>query len=441
MAVNLRALAQVVARSRAVAPAGVVAAVSSVQRRFSTSRPRQQKKQEVSVFPGARAAFTETMQFTDPSKTVPMEIYRVMDRHGKIFDPSQDPNLGEETILKMYHTMLELQAMDNVLYEAQRQGRISFYMTNYGEEGTQIGSAAALDLNDMIFGQYREAGVLLYRGFSVEQCMNQCYSNKLDFGKGRQMPVHYGSRELNFQTISSPLATQMPQATGAAYALKRQGKGHCVVCYFGDGAASEGDAHAAMNFAATLEAPVIFICRNNGYAISTPTKEQYRGDGIAARGPAYGMETIRVDGNDIFAVYNVTKEAHRRASTQHKPVLIEAMTYRIGHHSTSDDSSAYRSLQEVNYWDKEDHPISRLRGYMTDKGWWDDAKETAAKLAARKKILTEFAKAEKILKPSINEMFTDVFDDVPLHLQRQKKEMEEHIAKYPKEYALEIHDK
>jgi 2-oxoisovalerate dehydrogenase E1 component alpha subunit len=170
---------------------------------------------------------------------------------------------------------------------------------------------------------------------------------------------------LNFQTISSPLGTQLPQAVGAAYALKRSDRKACVICYFGDGAASEGDFHAALKYnnsvqlndfsmAATTESPVIFFCRNNGYAISTPTKEQYRGDGIgmlisilpwskASRGHGYGMSTIRIDGNDTLAVYNATKEARRICIEENKPVLIEALTYRVGHHSTSDDSSAYRS--------------------------------------------------------------------------------------------------
>ncbi len=155
--------------------------------------------------------------------------------------------------------MLKLNRMDQVLYDAQRQGRISFYMTNYGEEASHVGSAAALDPKDEIFGQYREAGVLMYRGFSLDDFMNQCYSNELDPGKGRQMPVHYGSKDLHFQTISSPLATQIPQAVGAAYALKLKEANLCVICYFGEGAASEGDFHAALNMAATTGSPVIFF--------------------------------------------------------------------------------------------------------------------------------------------------------------------------------------
>ena len=148
-----------------------------------------------------------------------------------------------------------------------------------------------------------------------------------------------------------------------------------TICYFGDGAASEGDAHTAMNFAAVFDVPMIFFCRNNGYAISTPVKEQYRGDGIAARGPGYGIVTIRVDGNDLLAVYNATKAAREIAVKESRPVLIEAMTYRLGHHSTSDDSTAYRSVDEMNSWEKDDNPILRFKQYLVSKGWWNSEKD------------------------------------------------------------------
>ncbi|XP_033127978.1 2-oxoisovalerate dehydrogenase subunit alpha, mitochondrial-like [Anneissia japonica] len=314
-------------------------------------------------------------------------------------------------------------------------------MTNYGEEGTHVGSAAALDDRDIVYGQYREAGVLMWRGYPLRSFMNQCYGNSDDLGHGRQMPVHYGSKELNFFTISSPLATQMPHASGAAYALRRAGADICVVCYFGEGAASEGDAHAAFNFAATLDAPVIFFCRNNGYAISTPTAEQYRGDGIASRGEGYGMTTVRVDGNDIFAVYNTVKEARKICLEQSKPVLIEAMTYRLGHHSTSDDSSAYRSVDEVNYWDKEDHPIGRLRSFMINKGWWDMDKEKSWMKEARRQVMEGFQAAEKLKKPSPTQMFLDVYDEPPKRLQEQLTEMKNHVEQYKEHYPVKTFEK
>ncbi|ORY00138.1 Dehydrogenase, E1 component [Basidiobolus meristosporus CBS 931.73] len=323
--------------------------------------------------------------------------------------------------------------MDLILYEAQRQGRISFYMTSYGEEA-YIGSAAGLSSEDIVFGQYRESGVLLYRGFTMDEFMNQCYSNELDYGKGRQMPVHYGSTKHNFHTISSPLGTQIPHAAGAAYTLKMEGKKNCVMCYFGDGAASEGDFHAALNMAATMKCPVIFFCRNNGFAISTPTSDQYRGDGIASRGIGYGIDTIRVDGNDVWAVYNATKEARRLATEEHRPVLIEAMTYRIGHHSTSDDSSAYRSKKEVEDWERTDNPLVRMRKYLENKGWWNGEKEKSFRSDIRIKLLKSFTNAEKAKKPAVKEMFEDVYDQLTPNLIEQKAELEGILKKYPEYY-------
>ncbi|XP_039249417.2 2-oxoisovalerate dehydrogenase subunit alpha, mitochondrial-like [Styela clava] len=392
-------------------------------------------------YPGYKTEYVHKLEFLEPNTEDGIPVYRVMSREGAIIDETQDPQLDNETLVKMYKSMSMLNSMDRIMYESQRQGRISFYMTNYGEEGTHVGSAAALEDRDLVFGQYREAGVLMWRGFSLGEFMDQCYANINDPAQGRQMPVHYGSKKLNFYTISSPLATQMPQAAGAAYAVKlSEEPDRCVICYFGEGAASEGDAHAALNFAATLDAPCIFFCRNNGYAISTPTSDQYRGDGIGGRGPGYGIITIRVDGNDLLAVYNATKRARKIAVEESRPVLIEAMTYRVGHHSTSDDSSAYRSVDEVNYWDKKDHPINRFRLYITKRGAWDDDKDKEWKKLSRKQIMEAFAASEKRLKPSPKHLFTDVYHDVPAHLQKQMNEMREHVKKYKEHYPLNNHE-
>jgi len=392
-------------------------------------------------FPGARAAYTEKLEILQPDVTNGIPIYRVMDRYGKVFDQTHEPSIESEELQHMYKSMTMLNSMDKILYESQRQGRISFYMTNYGEEATHIGSAAALKKEDLVYGQYREAGVLMYRGFSLDQFCNQCYGNIEDLGQGKQMPIHYGSTDHAFVTISSPLATQMPQAVGSAYAFKRAQNGLVVICYFGEGAASEGDAHAAFNFAATLDCPIIFFCRNNGYAISTPVSEQYRGDGIAVRGPAYGMTTIRVDGNDVLAVYNATKAAREIAASENKPVLIEAMTYRIGHHSTSDDSSAYRSVDEVRYWDQKDHPIPRFYNYLVSKGAWSELQEKEWKNESKKQVLEAFARAEKRLKPNWKEMFTEVYDEMPVELQKQMEEMEKHVDLYKDQYPLKNYAK
>jgi len=210
-----------------------------------------------------------------------------------------------------------------------------------------------------------------------------------------------------------------------------------VACYFGEGAASEGDFHAALNIAATRSCPVVFICRNNGYAISTPTLEQYRGDGIASRGTGYGIDTIRVDGNDIFAVREATKRARDLALADGgKPVLIEAMSYRISHHSTSDDSFAYRARVEVEDWKRRDNPITRLRKYMEKKGIWDEEKEVEARTRLRKEVLTAFSNAEKEKKPPLRAMFEDIYEEMTPDVKKQMAELKDIIERYPDEYDL-----
>lgn len=264
--------------------------------------------------------------------------------------------------------MVTINEADQVFNSAQRQSRISFYMTQNGEEAVNIGSCAALSDDDLLFPQYRESGAFLWRGFSIQQMAHQLCGNHHDLGRGKQMPVHYGSKELNICTVSSPLCTQLPQASGAGYKYRISGENKIAVTYFGEGAASEGDFHPGLNFAATLRAQTLFFCRNNMYAISTPIDDQYAGDGIAVRGVSYGMPTIRVDGNDLFAVYNATQQARKIIMDTKMPVLIEAISYRHGDHSTSDFSQTYRHPEEMKKWDELlknlGNPITRLEKYM-----------------------------------------------------------------------------
>mmetsp|Transcript_100523 Transcript_100523/g.287922 ORF Transcript_100523/g.287922 Transcript_100523/m.287922 type:complete len:211 (+) Transcript_100523:1133-1765(+) len=191
---------------------------------------------------------------------------------------------------------------------------------------------------------------------------------------------------------------------------------------------------SALNFAGTLEVPIVFFCRNNGYAISTPTHEQYRGDGIASRAVGYGMHAIRVDGNDMAAVYAATKAARELAISNSCPVLIEAMTYRVGHHSTSDDSSRYRSIDEIKKWKEDVDPISRFRNYLEKEGLWSQDEDTQLRSDERLEVLKALEAAETAGKPSLEEMFTDVFDEKPAHLVEQEEAMLAHIAKYPDKY-------
>jgi 2-oxoisovalerate dehydrogenase E1 component alpha subunit len=227
-------------------------------------------------FPGGKVGYTSEMKFIPESSSRRIPCYRVLDEDGRIIPDSDFIPVSEKLAVRMYEQMATLQVMDHIFYEAQRQGRISFYLTSVGEEAINIASAAALSPDDVVLPQYREPGVLLWRGFTLEEFANQCFGNKADYGKGRQMPIHYGSNRLNYFTISSPIATQLPQAAGVGYSLKMDKKNACTVTFIGDGGTSEGDFHAGLNFAAVMEAPVVFICRNNGWAISTHISEQFR---------------------------------------------------------------------------------------------------------------------------------------------------------------------
>jgi 2-oxoisovalerate dehydrogenase E1 component subunit alpha len=248
--------------------------------------------------------------------------------------------------------------------------------------------------------------------------------------------------------VASTLGTQIPHAVGAAYALKMHALDNptepprVAVAYFGDGAASEGDFHGALNVAATRQCPVIFICRNNGFAISTPTSEQYCGDGISSRGAGYGIEALRVDGTDIFAVYEATVEARRRAlEGGGRPILLEMMSYRVSHHSTSDDSFAYRTRSEVERWKLQDNPVSRLRRWLENEGLWDEKLEEETRTMIRQNVLRELASAEKERRPALRSVFDDVYAELTEEMEEQRRELRRVMEKYPEEYDAEDYDR
>lgn len=379
-----------------------------------------------------KAKVVHTPTFTDGAEfSIP--TFEVLQQDGTLHKGAKAAALKKDKALRIYQSMVYTRVLDERMLAAQRQGRLSFYMQCTGEEAAVIGSAAALDDDDMIMAQYREQGALAYRGFTTDEFMNQLFGNDMDYGKGRQMPVHYGSAELHYMTISSPLATQIPQATGYAYGQKLAGDGKCTIVYFGEGAASEGDFHAALNMAAVHRVPVIFLCRNNGYAISTPAVEQFAADGVAPRAYGYKMDVIRVDGNDILAVHEATRLARKLAVEDNCPVLIEAMTYRLAAHSSSDDPSGYRSKDEEAVWQEKD-PILRMRRWLESKKWWNEEKEKEIQERLRREVLETMKKAEKRSPPPLESLVTDVYDTVPPELNRQLDNLKSHIRQYPDAY-------
>ncbi|QHO16576.1 2-oxoisovalerate dehydrogenase subunit alpha 2, mitochondrial isoform X2 [Arachis duranensis] len=392
---------------------------------------------QVIDFPGGTVKFIPEMRFISESSPQRIPCYRVLDDDGQPL-ANNFVQVSEEVAVRMYSNMVTLQIMDTIFYEAQRQGRISFYATTIGEEAINIASAAALTRDDVIFPQYREPGPLLWRGFTLQEIAHQCFSNKYDNGKGRQMPIHYGSNKHNYFTVASTVATQVPHAVGAAYSLKMDKKDACSITYFGDGGSSEGDFHAALNFAAVMEAPVIFLCRNNGWAISTPTSDQFRSDGVVVKGQAYGVRSIRVDGNDALAIYNAVQAAREMAISEERPVLIEALTYRVGHHSTSDDSTKYRPANEIEWWRLARDPVARFRKWIERNGWWNDMAESELRNSLRQQLLHSIQVAENIEKPPIEDIFNDVYDVPPSNLREQEQWVKDTIKKHPLDYPENI---
>lgn len=328
---------------------------------------------------------------------------------------------------RIFETMVRLRAFDETFKLSQRQGRLSFFMESRGEEAAVVASAAALDGNDHIFSQYREHGALLWRGVSMEDMAHQCCGTRKDAGKGRQMPVHYGDKTRNFHTVSSPLATQLLHAVGFSYSLKLSQEKNITCCYFGEGAASEGDFHAALNFASTLECPVLFICRNNGWSISTSANEQYRGDGIVSRASGYGIASCRVDGGDARAVYLATRMAREYVLATGLPVLLELMSHRLGDHSTSDDCTRYMPRTLLEQGMKLGDPLVRLKRFLKIHGTQpcqgledDEDKDLFQRGVEEAREAIRRAEREPPLPPV--SLFDDVYDHVTFNLQQQREE-------------------
>jgi len=338
--------------------------------------------------------------------------------------------------------MMRTQEFDKVFLDSQRQGRVPFYLTSRGEEAAAVGSAAALHPTDWMLPQYREMGAMFWRGFSFADVANQLVANRDDSAHGRQLGMHLGSKSRHVITISSPLGTQCPQAAGVSFAMKLMARQQVAIAYFGEGCASEGDIPSALNIAAVHGCPTIFFCRNNGYAISTHAQEQYVGDGVAPRGLAFGMPTIRVDGNDILAVAAATHAARQIGLAEGRPTMIEAMTYRIGAHSTSDDDSKYRAPQSpVAGWDSERafwearSPVVRYGRYLHSKGWFNGQMEYTVRSEARRHAIAALNTAHEVGSPDVVHLFTDVYDELPSSLLEQRAALKDVISRYRHEYS------
>ncbi len=330
-------------------------------------------------------------------------------------------DLSDELLLKMYRVMLMTRALDDRAMRAQRQGRIGFYVPCRGSEACHIGSAAALEAEDWIFPSYRETGIPLLRGLALDPMIAQLVGNTADIVKGRQMPNHFAFKDIHFTSISSPIGTQITQATGAAMAARYRKDGRVVLTFMGDGGTSSNDFHSGLNFAAVAKAPIVFFITNNQWAISCPVSEQTASETLAEKAAAYGMPGVRVDGNDIFAVYEATRKAAERARAGEGPTLIEALTFRMSSHTSSDDAGKYVPKEMFAEWEKKD-PVDRLRNYLMAHGLWDAAREAALLAECSEQVAAAFKRVLSQPGQPIAGMFDDVFAEMPATLQRQREE-------------------
>jgi pyruvate dehydrogenase E1 component alpha subunit len=347
-------------------------------------------------------------------------MWTVLREDGSIA-PGRDPKLPESTLLHLYETMVRVREFDRRMLVLQRQGRIGFYGPILGQEAATVGSVAALEERDWVFPALREGAAAIMRGLPLHVAIAQLIGNSLDRCKGRQMPCHYTFREGNYHAMSSVIGTQVTHAVGAAMAARIRGEDAVIAGYLGDGATSSNDFHAGMNFAAVYRAPVVLICQNNQWAISVPISQQMASETIAIKACAYGMPAVRVDGNDVLAVYAATREAVERARRGGGPTFLELVTYRRLGHSSSDDPSRYRDEAEVAVWERRD-PVERLRRHLDARGLWDSDRETALQDRIAAEVNEAIRQAEAASPPDKASLVTDVFAELTPQLEEQLRE-------------------
>ena len=336
--------------------------------------------------------------------TTTSRLRRVISPDGSI-DSEADPDLPTDVVESFYRIAVLARTFDEKAISLHRQGRINTYPPLQGQEAAQIGAAAALADDDLCFPTYRDHAMYLTRGFDLRDVLLHLlgHGNYVD----RADPDGLATFPL---TIA--IATQLPHAVGASMAADYRGDDRAALVSFGDGATSEGDFHEAMNFAGVFETPTVFFCQNNGWAISVPRERQTASTTIAQKAQAYGFEGVRVDGNDVLAVYQTVSEALRKARDGGGPTLIEAVTYRRGPHTTTDDPSKYREDDDVAEWLQKD-PLVRMREYLVAEHGWTDDDEARLRGEAEQQVAQQVAEAESHSGLSVEDMFAHVYATDP----------------------------
>jgi pyruvate dehydrogenase E1 component alpha subunit len=350
-----------------------------------------------------------------PIKTVykaQIEYMQILDEDGNLDQKLGKNLIPDEEAAHLLELMNIYRHYDEVAFKLQRSGRMGTYPQNKGQEAAAMGVAHALRKGtDWLVPCYRENAALFMHGLPLEYILLHWGGDE----RGNQIP-----EGCKMTPLCIPIGTHMLHAAGIAFAAKARGEDSVVATFFGDGATSEGDFHEAMNFAATYQCPVLFICQNNQWAISVPRETQTASETIAQKAIAYGVPGIQVDGNDLFAVYKAARDAAERARGGGGPTLIEAVTYRIGDHTTADDARRYRDAAELEAWMGKD-PIIRLRKYLETRDAWDEKRQKQVEDRAKAIVIKAVKDFEGIEKPTTDDIFDSTFAELPEELVRQRE--------------------
>lgn len=361
------------------------------------------------------------MQSVKPQHRAPKESigrpYQVLSGQGKLLD-NMEGEIGEALMLRMYETMLRARMFDRQSVVLQRRGKIGTYAPFEGQEAAQVGSALALSGEDWMFPTYRDHAAMIAHG----QPMYRIFLYWMGHTEGAICPP--GKK---IMPPCVPIATQMIHAVGTAWASRLKRENAVSLAYFGDGAGSEGDFHEALNVAGIHRTPTVFFCQNNGYAISVPFERQSSSRTIAQRAVAYDIPGIRVDGNDVFAVWLTVRAAVQRALQGEGPTLIEAVTHRYGAHTTADDPGKYRDQEAMaREWRAKGDPLARLETCLREKNLWTDDHMERLTARIREEIDEAFDEAERYPKACPIDMFNHVYAEMPWHIREQQQDLEQY---------------
>ena len=345
------------------------------------------------------------------------KMLQVIDNNGKVISKELMPHLSDDEMVKLYKDMLFVRTLDHMIVSYQRQGRVYTYPPNYGQEAIGVAAGAVLRHEDWLVPAFRELGAWLAKGVTMRDVFM--------FNMGFEEGVSF--KDANHMLPSSvPIASQLLHASGIGYAIKYQKKDEMVMAFVGDGGTSEGDFHEALNFAGVWKVPVIFVVQNNQYAISVPVAMQTASINMAIKSKAYGIAGLKVDGNDIFAMLAAFRYAHEYTRKEQKPVLIEAVTYRRGAHTTSDDPTKYRTTDEEKLWDKRD-PLRRMKLFLEKKKLWSDAEEKRLTDEYSKEIDRQFIETEETVQYPLEDIFKYMYSEMPQELRDQQVEHEKFL--------------